>query len=147
MNDIPEKRKSNFTILVFIFTLLSLILIVFLFFIKRSGTEFIRITSPYAYDEISLDNSYLFASPVRAKAGGDLIRLSGFILDSNGLGIADKKITLNSEDALVIKEIQAVTDDSGKFLFDISSEQTGQFYIDALVDTKSLPQRVRIIFY
>lgn len=97
---------------------------------------------------VSLENSYIFASPVRALAGGDLIRVTFFILDSNGLGVADKSVNLSSgQTSLIIKQVQPVTDDTGKAFFDISSSTVGTYILESSVEGVVMPQKVKVVFH
>ena len=97
---------------------------------------------------IALENSYIFASPLQAKADTkELIRVTVFILDGRGLGISNQPVTLNRPNSISIQEIQATTDDLGKAVFDLSSPTTGKYEISASSNGNTLPQRVRVVFY
>lgn len=94
------------------------------------------------------ENSYLFASPLRAKADGmEKIRLTVFLLDGNGMGVAKKTVEVNRETNLNVEEIQKVTDDSGKAVFDISAAVSGQYFLAAKTEGKEMAQKVRVVFY
>lgn len=96
---------------------------------------------------VSFNNSYIFASPVRAKADIESVRVTVFVLDDYGKGIFDKNVVLgNTGTDIVINNIQNITDETGKALFDVSSSNTGLYFIEATVDGKVLPQKVKIIF-
>ncbi|KKU17588.1 MAG: hypothetical protein UX28_C0008G0004 [Candidatus Pacebacteria bacterium GW2011_GWA1_46_10] len=96
---------------------------------------------------ISLDNSYIFASPVRAKAGSDLIRITVFVLDNGGLGVYNKDVIVGNEDSgLTINKTQATTDETGKALFDISSNTPGTYFVEVMIDKLTVPQKVKIVF-
>jgi hypothetical protein len=97
----------------------------------------------------SLDNSYVFASPLLAKADGqESIRITVFLLDGRGLGIPNHPVSLKSPSNINQKFIQAISDDSGKTVFDISSTTPGKYEISALADTVNmLPQKVSVVFY
>ena len=96
---------------------------------------------------VSLENSYIFASPLRATVGGDLIRVTLFLLDEQGRGVADKKIVLgNNERALEISDVQNLTDENGKAIFDVGSTIAGTYFLQALADGQLLPQKVKIVF-
>lgn len=142
-----NKRGNHVFISIFLVLLLIFILLVSLFFIKRRTS----ITPRASYINTSsltfLDNSFVFASPVRAKAGGDLIRVTIFVLDSEGRGIFDKKVTLgNNNESIIVNDLQSLTDDSGKTIFDVSSVSSGVFYIEASVDGFLLPQTTKVTF-
>ncbi|MDO8340420.1 MAG: hypothetical protein Q7T59_00420 [Candidatus Woesebacteria bacterium] len=68
-------------------------------------------------------------------------------MDDNGLGIFDKKVILGNLDSPIkVKDIQSLTDETGKAIFDISSSSSGVFFIEAIVDSNKLPQRVKVVF-
>lgn len=97
--------------------------------------------------QVSLDNSYVFASPIRAKAGGDLVRITIFILDEGGRAVSDKEVVLgNNEGGLEIKQTQSLTDETGKAFFDVSSNIPGTYYIQSTVEGLVIPQKVKIVF-
>lgn len=96
----------------------------------------------------TLENSYLFASPVQAKADGqEKIRITVFVLDGRGLGVSNRTVTLNLPQHLTSIHVQSITDESGKAIFDLSSVNKGTFNISALADNKELPQKLRVVFY
>ena len=88
----------------------------------------------------------VLVSPVRAKAGGDLIRLTVFVLDSEGNGIYDRKVSLTSKNDLEVKDMQVLTDESGKSFFDIGSKVKGSFELEVFVDGLPLNQSVKLAF-
>ena len=97
---------------------------------------------------IALENSYLFASPLQAKADNkEKIRLTVFILDGRGLGVPNQVVDISTSSKVSILEIQKNTDDTGKAVFDLSSNAAGRF--DVTVKTKSgtIPQQVKVVFY
>ena len=96
---------------------------------------------------VSISNSYLFASPIRAKASGDLIRVTVFLLDDEGNGIFDKKVNLRVlEGQLNIKEVQSLTDETGKAVFDVASSVVGVYTLEAFTESTVLPQKVKVIY-
>ncbi|KKP46290.1 MAG: hypothetical protein UR39_C0012G0012 [Candidatus Woesebacteria bacterium GW2011_GWA1_33_30] len=130
---------------IFIIFVLILILIVSLVFIKNKTSVVPEAKSPNLAS-ISISNSYVFASPVRARASGDLIRITVFILDNDGFGIADKTVNLIADTKINVENIQSLTDDTGKAIFDISSKNTGAFLIEAVVGNQNLPQKVKVVY-
>lgn len=126
---------------------LVIVMLVILYFFRQVTSVAPKARGPVVGNSVSLDNSYVFASPVRASVNGDLIRITVFILDTEGRGVFDKKVTLqNSETTLDISEIQALTDETGKAIFDISASVTGIYLLESVVDNQILPQRVKIVF-
>ena len=101
---------------------------------------------PVSEGSVKLENSYIFASPLRARAGGERIRVTVFILDGQGRGIGGKQVVLASSETLQVEAIQATTDDLGKAIFDVYSPRPGLYLIEASVEGKLLPQRVQISF-
>lgn len=137
-----------------------LILLLFLYLVRRpalfgsfarSDTEIVStspgkssVTSPQS---ISYENSYLFASPLKASTGSERVRVTAYILDGQGMGIAGKKVTLgNNDKGLQVFIITDITDDSGRATFDVSADSAGLFLIEASVDGKALTQRVTVSF-
>ncbi|BCX15075.1 MAG: hypothetical protein KatS3mg088_758 [Patescibacteria group bacterium] len=144
-----EKRKSVlltlFLIILVLFLLLGLVYSVYLV------SERTRISSKAESSSLTrkmeLANSYLFASPLKAKvASGERIRITIFILDSQGLGVGGKMVVLGKSDNLEVDEVQPITDDVGKAIFEVSSSVAGVYSIEASVDGKVLPQRVTVTF-
>ena len=95
----------------------------------------------------SANNSYIFASPITAAADGQTpIRISVFLLDSRGLGVAGQKVTLNSTPVLNYSYIEQTTDHFGRAIFEAISQTSGDYTISAAVANETLPQRVSISF-
>ena len=95
----------------------------------------------------SVDNSYVFITPLRARANGqEKIRLTTFVLDDQGLGVMGKKVVLDQDEALNIENIQALTDNFGKAYFDVTSSKTGEYYLKVLVDDIELKQKAHLSF-
>jgi len=93
------------------------------------------------------ENSYLFASPIQAKADGlEKIRVTVFLLDSNGLGVSQQSVTLKVPSALQIETLQGITDDLGKATFNLFSSTPGKFEISASTSTLNLTQKINLLF-
>ncbi|PIS14653.1 hypothetical protein COT64_01520 [Candidatus Shapirobacteria bacterium CG09_land_8_20_14_0_10_39_12] len=143
-------KRIIFTFLIIFFLLLSLSLTVF--FISQRTTFFGRAFGPTnnrasSAETIEIDNCYLFASPLQARADGkEKIRVTVFILDSQGRGVSGEAVFLGQDERLEIIGIQPVTDDLGRAIFDISSSTVANFLIEARAGNKTLPQRVRLNF-
>ena len=75
------------------------------------------------------------------------IRLTVFLLDSRGLGVSNQKVIIMAPTALQINEIQAVTDESGKAIFDSFSSTSNIFQVQATTNDQILPQKVTINFH
>jgi len=122
-------------------------LIASLFLTLKTTVFFGRANSTNS-NPVLLENSYLFASPIQAKAGGDeKIRITVFLLDSRGLGVSDQKVDLVVKPDLEIEEVQALSDDNGRAVFDISSGMVGTYEVMAGLGAKSLVQRIKVAFH
>lgn len=94
-----------------------------------------------------VNNSYLFASPLQAKANGqEIIRVTAFILDSRGIGIPNLLVTLNKPAALNLAAAQDTTDTTGKATFDLTSLIVGRHSVSASINGKPLPQQLTLSF-
>jgi len=130
----------------FIIAFLSLALIASVFLVVRTTTTYQRAAT--STTSIVLENSYLFASPLQAKADNkEMIRLTIFLLDGRGLGVANQTVTLNLPKNITITNQQEITDQNGKAIFDLVSSTAQTANITAKTDTAKLPQSVKIIFY
>lgn len=133
----------------------AVVLILFLIFsltmtvslVSDRASFYGKAQNPYSGGALSLENSYVFASPLAAQANDrEQIRITVFLLDTEGLGVAGRRVYLGQTPALRVKEIQPVSDALGKAIFDISSNRKGEYYIEVGVDGQVLPQTVRISF-
>ena len=96
----------------------------------------------------SSDNSYIFASPIRAAADGkSIIRITVFILDNQGLGIPNQLITLKINGAVTIGQTAPTSDALGRALFDLTSTTAGSYTINASAGGTSLIQKASVSFY
>jgi hypothetical protein len=136
---------NNKLLILIIFLLLTLatsVVLVFrttIFTGQAAGSN----TSP-----VVLENSYLFASPLQAKADAkELIRVTVFLLDGRGLGVPNKTVKLNVNHSVSVQEIQPITDDSGKAIFDLSSPTGNKYEISATSDSRPVPQKIKVVFY
>lgn len=133
------------TIIIIILLSLSLLLLAYLTF---KTNLFFKQKTLQAPNPPSLQNSYLFASPLKAKADlQEKVRLTVVLLNNQGLGIKDQKVELDLDQNLQIDAIQELTDDSGIAIFDLSSSTPRKFKVSAKVASYSLPQTLEITFY
>jgi len=156
----PERDKNSRTVIIALILLIIfvLILILFLYLVRRpalfgSFAQSENFTSEPTDSEvitpqsISFDNSYLFASPLKAAVKVERIRITAYILDGQGMGVSGKQVILGNNDTnLQIYPISPVTDDSGRATFDVSSTEAGLFTIEASVGGKKLSQKVTVSF-
>lgn len=142
-------KSPRLLITIIVFLLLSLLASTFLVF--RTTVFFGKATSVNSSAAtVNLQNSYLFASPLQAKADDkQLIRITAFILDSRGLGVANRTISLKTTPLanVAITPVSPTTDDTGKAVFDIAADIASKYTVQALVDGSPLPQTVSILFY
>jgi hypothetical protein len=97
--------------------------------------------------QVSYQNSYVFASPLSAQVGGEeKIRVTVFILDTEGRGVEAKSVSLGQHEKLEITPVQSVTDDLGRAIFDIAAFKTADYLIEARLDDHVLPQKVKVRF-
>ena len=135
-------RKSLFLLLFLILALLASLFLVF------RPTIFLGRATTSSSSSSSLENSYLFASPIQAKADDhQLIRITVFLLDGQGLGLANQPVKLTVPSPLSQQPTQPFTDSYGKAVFDISSPTPGKYTISAQTNNQTLPQSVNIVFY
>lgn len=133
--------------------ILSLALIATVFVVVRTTTTYQRAAA--STTSIVLENSYLFASPLQAKAGDkglpadrwEKIRITVFLLDGRGLGVANQTVSLNLPKTITIQNQQEITDSNGKAIFDLSSATAQTANITATTGSSKLPQSVKIVFY
>lgn len=96
----------------------------------------------------SLENSYLFASPLQAKADSqEKIRITVFLLDGRGLGIGNRPVEINTSAPTTQTNLQPTTDETGKAIFDIASSTPQTIEITAQTNGKTLPQKIKVMFY
>jgi len=131
----------------FIIAFLSLALIASLYLVART-TIFVKKAAVGNQSTVVLENSYIFTSPLQAKADGkEKMRLTIFILDGRGIGVANQEITIQTSSKITILEIQSLTDETGKAVFDLTSETSGQFNVSAVTPSGTVPQQVKVLFY
>lgn len=150
-----EKKDNNKTFSIIIIVLLIIILILSLIlityrtklFTKASGNLSGNIQTPQTVSNYTITNSYVFASPLRARSGGEKIRITVFVLDGKGMGVSGVKTSVGSLGSLVTSVvIQDTTDDQGRATFDVSSDTPGVYLIQASVEGKPLDQKVTVSF-
>jgi len=133
--------------LIFLF-ILFFIIIFFSFFFGLYEVQFFKSRASVSKASFSIENSYIFISPLRAKANAqEKIRLTVFVLNNQGLGVLGKEVFLSRDGSLLVDIIQGQTDSFGKAVFDITSQKAGEYYLEVLVDGKKLPQKARLSFY
>lgn len=131
-------------IVLIIIIILFLLLFLGVYFVQKQTTTTGKASGS---GEPSLENSYLFASPLYASSGGvEKIRITVFVLDSHGSGVSGRKVFLGQSPNLVSQALQETTDTYGKAIFDTSSTVAGEYTIEVAVDGRTLSQRLHISF-
>lgn len=147
MNNETEVKRPNYLILVIILIVFLFTLGILVYYIRFQTSIAPKASNFNTARSVSITNSYVFASPVRASAGGDLIRVTVFVLDSEGNGLFDQKVTLKTNSTnVVVKDVQSLTDETGKAVFDLSSEVSGNYVVDAYANNIQLPQSLKVIY-
>lgn len=98
-------------------------------------------------------NSYVFASPLSVRSGGDKVRVTVFALDGQGKGTPRKSVAVSCKDpvscqaaGLTFLDVQPQTDTLGRAIYDLTAQTQGKFELQALVDGVIIPQTVTVIF-
>lgn len=157
--DEPKNNSRTLTIAVILLIIFVLILILFLYLIRRPAlfgsfaqsetTTVAPVSSPTTItpQSVSIDNSYLFASPLKAAVNVERIRITAYILDGQGAGVRGSQVTLGGDNTSIqIYPISPVTDDYGRATFDITGSTAGLFTLEASVGGKKLGQKVTVSF-
>lgn len=132
--------------------IISFFIIILALTIANSRSSFFgRAASPSTQNRpgsLSLENSYLFASPISALGDGtSIIRVTAIVLNDTGLGISGQKVNLKAASSgLTITQVQPITDTFGRAIFDVTSNTPGSYTISAEVSGGILPQTVAILF-
>jgi hypothetical protein len=150
----PRRSRNAIYYTLAVIVILILILILFLYMIRsplifRSGAYSVSqpVGLPSVSTSLSLDNSYIFASPLRAKTGGESIRITVYILDNRGIGIAGKTVSIGGGSLLTVTPIQPTTDSQGRATFDVySGSSPGVYLIQASTGGVTLTQKATISF-
>lgn len=127
--------------------LFFLVLIAFSLFFFLYEARFFGSRASVTRVDISAENSYVFSNPLKALSDGkEKIRVTVFVLNSQGLGVFGKKVSLSPHNQVIVEPVQPTTDSTGKAIFDYTSTMPGEFYLDVTVDDITLPQKVRLSF-
>lgn len=90
----------------------------------------------------------MFASPIYSAADGlSSIRITVFILDSQGLGVEGETVDIHPQKGvLTTAKIAPITDSFGRAYFDLTTVAAGSYTIEAEVKGLILPQKVGVSF-
>jgi len=129
------------------FLITLVVLLGFVLFFGLYEVRFFSGRASVSQASFSIDNSYIFTTPLTAKAGGEeKIRLTVILLNNQGLGVAGKQVFVSPDSALNIQTIQGLSDNFGKAYFDISSDKAGEYYLEIKADDKALNQKAHLSF-
>lgn len=103
--------------------------------------------------KVDTGNSYVFASPVSARIGGDIIRITTFVLDDQGKGLSNQSVNVFCTDLVAcqnggvsISPVQQVTDTLGQSIWEVTAAGAGKYVVQASSGTSSIPQTVTVDF-
>lgn len=148
----PAGKKSHpLAVIIIILVSIIALFLVAKYLVPNALVYLTRAAKPTNY---SLSNSYVFGSPLVVPADGKTkARVNAFLLDNQGMGVADKQLVLkalpkekSAAGNVQVADVQPVTDKFGKATFEIVSSFTGQFAVTALVDGVEFPQSVTVTF-
>lgn len=132
---------------VIFFVILLLVLFSFVVVFGLYEVKFFNTRADVSQASFSIDNSYIFSTPSQASASGqEKIRLTVFVLNSQGLGVLGKKVLIEADSSLTIDTIQGSTDNYGKAYFDISATKPAQYFLEIKIDDKALNQKAHLVF-
>jgi len=140
-----ERRYTGIIVAVVVLIIVILALILALYFSKN---RVLILSRAYGSgNQVELANSYLFASPLKAKAGSsERVRVSVYVLDSQGKGVFGRNVILGESDSIRVLPVQPTTDLIGRAVFDVAGSVSGYYVLEAKVDGKVIPQRVGLTF-
>lgn len=155
MNDVYTPNvveKKKYSPVLFIVLALFLLSVVFLVINLTNGrTVFFGRASSVGV--LNPANSYIFASPLMVRTGGDKIRITIFAIDGQGKGIPNKNVTIDCREKAVcqnaqvlVSPVQQSTDNLGQSMFDISSPIAGKFEFEAFIEGTPITQTVTLSF-
>lgn len=146
-----EKKKRN----PFVTISLLLVSIIVIFFVaqKLIPRVIVYLTQAAKSNRYSLSNSYVFGAPLSVPADGDTrIMVNAFVLNNEGRGVEDITVDLQvgpkegTTGTPQVNQVQPVTDNFGKAVFEVSSTTAGQYVATAVVDGMEIPQTVTLTF-
>lgn len=151
------KNKSNralkYSIVILVFLFLAGALGSTVYLVKNRTSYQSRASSAQTYVQpepagiFNAKNSYLSASPLEARAGGEEnISLTVFLLDEQSKGVPGKVVVLSPVPGLTISQVQNISDSLGRAIFDISTNRPGDYFLTASAEGQTIPQKVRVSF-
>lgn len=96
---------------------------------------------------VSQENSYLFVSPLKARADGkDKIRLSVIVLDAQGKGVSNQDVMVTTKPSIQYEGIQTKTDLYGRAVYDFYTTSVGSYELSAQVAGNGIGEPVTVRF-
>ena len=128
-------------------TIFLIILLLFSGFYWFYSVRFLAGRASIKISAFSPENSYIFTNPLQARADGkEKIRITVFLLDDRGLGVANQKVKIDFHEKLNIEVVQSITDITGKAIFEVSTLKPGDYYLKIRASSRTLPQKVHLKF-
>jgi len=140
-----EKEKKKRSLLPVLVVAIVLLLVSGAVYLVRSQVIFRGSASKAMI--YSPENSYIFGSPLTAKANSqEKIKVSVFLLNNQGLGIEGKNVELTVDPGVNIERSQPQTDTTGQAIFYLTSSSAGRYQVRAQSEGQSLPQVLTVNF-
>jgi hypothetical protein len=112
--------------------------------IKVLPSAFVTWTKAAPASKVFIGNSYLIGGKILAKADGvEKCVLNVFVLDNSGKGVKGVAVDLSG---MVGNDMQSISGDDGKAVFEITSKNEGQYTMVAMINGSTLSKTVKITF-
>ncbi|MFA5025837.1 MAG: Ig-like domain-containing protein [Candidatus Shapirobacteria bacterium] len=135
--------KSNKLLLGFVLGVMGIVFIGFMA-IKVLPNVFVTLTKAAPATKVSLGDSYLIGGRILAKADGvDKCVVNVFVLDGTGKGVKGTSVTLSGMEG---DEMQSISGDDGKTVFEVTSAKEGQFVLTASIGGVPLDKTSKVTF-
>jgi hypothetical protein len=121
---------------------------VLMFFLASSviPNALVTLTRASSSGQVVVSGSYLLGEKILAKADGkDINKINVFLLDKNGKPVQGKGVELTGMSE-GIKQINTLSDATGKVSFSLTSTIEGQYKINANYNGQELPQTIVVTF-
>jgi len=121
---------------------------VLMFFLASSviPRALVTLTRASSSGEVVVSGSYLLGERILAKADGkDTNKVNVFLLDKNGKPVQGKSVDLAGM-TTGVKQINDLSDATGKVSFNLTSTTEGQYKINANYNGQELPQTIVVTF-
>ena len=119
-----------------------------LFFLANSviPKALVTLTRASSSGQVVVNGSYLLGEKILARADGeDANKINVFLLDKNGKPVQGKSVDLTGMTSGV-KQINDLSDATGKVSFSLTSTTEGQYKINANYNGQELPQTIVVTF-